>query len=87
MDKCAQSRGGVYAHEKYCDSYYRCDPNSGQPILENCPNGLAFAGYKRGFMQNCDYPFRVGCPDGERVMGREYSSYSIGVSKELTVYY
>lgn len=80
---CAKSRGVVYAHEKFCDYYYRCDRNSDKPILEMCPNGLAFAGYKRGIAQNCDYPFRVGCPE-DKVMGRKLERKSTRPS--LTVY-
>lgn len=71
---CAKSRGGLVPHEKFCDSYYKCDKNTGEAIMMNCPNGLAFAGYKRGMVSNCDYPFRVGCPEagGDKVMGRKY---------------
>lgn len=39
--------------------------------MQSCPNGLAFAGSKRGLTSNCDYPHRVGCPDGQRVMGQQ----------------
>ncbi|KAJ6222575.1 hypothetical protein RDWZM_001120 [Blomia tropicalis] len=66
---CARTKGGVIEHEQYCDSYYRCDRN-GNPILEQCPNGLAFAGHRRGLASYCDYPHRVGCPDGTKVMGQ-----------------
>ncbi|KAH9388140.1 Chitin-binding domain type 2 [Tyrophagus putrescentiae] len=71
-EMCAKARGGLVPHEKYCDAYYRCDKSTGQPVMVNCPNGLAFAGYKRGLVGNCDYPFRVGCPEagGEKVMGQ-----------------
>ena len=71
-DVCKQSKNGLIPHEEYCDFYYRCDRNSAdQPILEKCPNGLAFAGKGRGLQGNCDYPHRVGCPDGIRVMGQQ----------------
>ncbi|RWS31860.1 peritrophin-like protein [Leptotrombidium deliense] len=39
--------------------------------MNACPNGLAFAGSKRGVVGPCDYPHRVGCPDGTRVMGQK----------------
>jgi len=61
---------GSYPHEEYCDYYYNCDNTTGEAVLQACPNGLAYAGNKRGITQNCDYPHRVGCPDGQRVMGQ-----------------
>ncbi|RWS12165.1 peritrophin-like protein, partial [Dinothrombium tinctorium] len=62
--------GGLFPHEEYCDYYYECDSN-GEAFLQACPNGLAFAGSKRGVVGNCDYPHRVGCPDGTRIMGQK----------------
>lgn len=44
---------------------------NGEVIVQSCPNGLAYSGPKRGLIQNCDYPHRVGCPDGQRVMGQQ----------------
>lgn len=63
--------GSLFPHEDYCDYYYECDSATGDAVLQACPNGLAFAGSKRGLIQNCDYPHRVGCPDGTRVIGRK----------------
>lgn len=60
----------MFAHEEYCDYYYECD-GQGEVIVQSCPNGLAFSGQKRGLIQNCDYPHRVGCPDNQRVMGQQ----------------
>ena len=84
---CAKARGGLVPHEKYCDAYYRCDKSTGQPVMVNCPNGLAFAGYKRGLVGNCDYPFRVGCPEagGEKVMGRKWEITGIETFKSLII--
>lgn len=65
--------GAVFAHEEYCDYYYECDPTNDEPVLQACPNGLAFAGKGRGLTANCDYPHRVSCPDGTRVMGRKWT--------------
>lgn len=65
--------GAVFAHEEYCDYYYECDQATDEPILQACPNGLAFAGKGRGLASNCDYPHRVSCPDGTRVIGRKYN--------------
>jgi len=64
-------QGQLYPHEDYCDYYYECDPATGEAVLQACPNGLAFAGFRRGLVQNCDYPHRVGCPDGQRTMGQQ----------------
>lgn len=61
----------MFPHEEYCDYYYECV--NGEAIVQTCPNGLAFAGQQKGLASNCDYPHRVGCPDGSRVMGRKYS--------------
>lgn len=66
--------GSMFAHEEYCDYYYECDPANDEPVLQACPNGLAFAGKGRGLTGACDYPHRVSCPDGTRTMGRKYSS-------------
>jgi len=68
---CRNSRniGSMFPHEEYCDYYYECDSN-GEVIVQACPNGLVFAGAKRGLISNCDYPHRQGCPDGQRVMGQ-----------------
>jgi len=66
-----KNNGGLFPHDEYCDYYYECDPSTGEAILQACPNGLAFAGSKRGVVSNCDYPHRVGCPDGQRVMGQQ----------------
>lgn len=63
--------GAVFAHEEYCDYYYECDEATDEPLLQACPNGLAFAGFRRGLTSNCDYPHRVACPDGTRVIGRK----------------
>jgi hypothetical protein len=63
--------GGFFPHEEYCDYYYECESSSGEAIIQACPNGLAFAGHKRGLVTHCDYPHRVGCPDGTRVMGQQ----------------
>jgi len=63
--------GGLFPHEEYCDYYYECDTATGEAIIQACPNGLAFAGHKRGLVTHCDYPHRVGCPDGTRVMGQQ----------------
>ena len=65
-----KNNGGLFPHDEYCDYYYECDASTGEALLQACPNGLAFAGSKRGLMSNCDYPHRVGCPDGQRVMGQ-----------------
>jgi len=62
--------GGLFPHEEYCDYYYECDPATGEAVLQACANGLAFAGFKRGLVNNCDYPHRVGCPDGTKTMGQ-----------------
>lgn len=72
---CKNSNGGLFPHEKYCDFYYRCDRNQNRAILEMCPNGMVFAGHRRGSLNNCDYPFRVGCPNEDRVMGRKKSTH------------
>lgn len=72
---CRQNNGknaGFFPHDEYCDYFYECDSATGEAILQACPNGLAFAGAKRGLVNNCDYPHRVGCPDGQRVMGRKF---------------
>lgn len=69
--KSQHSAGYLYPHEEFCDMYYRCARNSEKPIMEKCPNGLAFAGRGRGLRGHCDYPFRVGCPDGTRIMGQQ----------------
>lgn len=66
--------GTLFPHEDYCDYYYECDSATGDAVLQACPNGLAFAGSKRGLIQNCDYPHRIGCPDGTRVMGQQPAS-------------
>lgn len=71
---CRANKGksnAVFAHEEYCDYYYECDPTNDEPVLQACPNGLAFAGKGRGLTASCDYPHRVSCPDGTRVMGRK----------------
>jgi len=68
---CRNNRNaGMFAHEEYCDYYYECDGN-GEVIVQACPNGLAYSGPRRGLISNCDYPHRVGCPDGQRVMGQQ----------------
>lgn len=59
---------GQFPHEDYCDYFYDCI--DGVATLQLCPNGLAFQGKGRGLIQSCDYPKRVGCPDGKRVMGQ-----------------
>lgn len=72
---CRSSKGksgSVFAHEEYCDYYYECDPATDEPVLQACPNGLAFAGKGRGLTGSCDYPHRVSCPDGTRTIGRKY---------------
>lgn len=61
----------MFAHEEYCDYYYECDPTNDEPVVQACPNGLAFAGKGRGLTTNCDYPHRVSCPDGTRIMGQQ----------------
>lgn len=66
--------GAVFAHEEYCDYYYECDEATDEPLLQACPNGLAFAGFRRGLTSHCDYPHRVSCPDGTRVIGRKFLS-------------
>lgn len=79
MNFCRANKGkggAVFAHEEYCDYYYECDPTNDEPVLQACPNGLAFAGKGRGLTTNCDYPHRVSCPDGTRVMGREYLPFA-----------
>jgi len=63
--------GGLFPHEEYCDYYYECDSSTGEAVIQACPNGLAFSGHRRGLVTNCDYPHRVGCPDGTRVMGQQ----------------
>lgn len=63
--------GAVFAHEEYCDYYYECDEATDEPLLQACPNGLAFAGFRRGLTSHCDYPHRVSCPDGTRVIGQQ----------------
>ena len=63
--------GGLFPHEEYCDYYYECDSGTGEALLQACPNGLAFATNKRGLRGNCDYPHRVGCPDGIKTMGQQ----------------
>ena len=73
---CRNKNSGVFQHEEYCDYYYECDSN-GEAVIEACPNGLAFAGHKRGLVTNCDYPHRVGCPDGTRVMGRKFNGIAL----------
>lgn len=65
--------GAVFAHEEYCDYYYECDEATDEPLLQACPNGLAFAGFRRGLTSHCDYPHRVSCPDGTRTIGRKYN--------------
>lgn len=68
--QCTKSnRVQLIPHERFCDYYYRCDGE--QLIEEKCPNGLAFAGHRRGMIEHCSYPYEVGCPDGIRVMGRK----------------
>ncbi|XP_022694380.1 protein obstructor-E-like isoform X1 [Varroa jacobsoni] len=60
---------GLFPHDQYCDYYYDCQ--DGEAVLQACPNGLAFAGKKKGLLENCDYPHKVGCPDEDsRVMGQ-----------------
>ncbi|XP_015907118.1 protein obstructor-E [Parasteatoda tepidariorum] len=68
-DICKKDNG-FYPHDDYCDYYYECV--DGVPYLQECPNGLAFAGVRRGLINHCDYPHRVGCPDQEtgKVMGQ-----------------
>lgn len=61
----------MFAHEEYCDYYYECDEATDEPLLQACPNGLAFAGFRRGLTSHCDYPHRVSCPDGTRVIGQQ----------------
>lgn len=71
---CRSSKGksgAVFAHEEFCDYYYECDPATDEPVLQACPNGLAFAGKGRGLTGACDYPHRVSCPDGTRTIGRK----------------
>jgi len=68
---CRNNKNGIFPHEEYCDYYYECDKDTGEAYVSACPNGLAFAGAKRGLTSNCDYPHRVGCPDGTRVMGQQ----------------
>ena len=67
----SKANNGMHPHEEYCDYYYECDPVTNEAVLQACPNGLAFAGAKRGITANCDYPHRVACPDGTRVMGQQ----------------
>ena len=67
---CKTGKRSLFPHEEYCDYYYECV--NGEAIVQTCPNGLAFAGQQKGLSNNCDYPHRVGCPDGARVMGRKY---------------
>lgn len=74
---CRNNKNGVFPHEEYCDYYYECDSATGEAFVSACPNGLAFAGAKRGLTSNCDYPHRVGCPDGTRVMGRKCALSSV----------
>ncbi|XP_055942882.1 protein obstructor-E-like [Argiope bruennichi] len=65
-----KTENGFFPHEDYCDYYYECI--DGVPYVQECPNGLAFAGMGRGLIDKCDYPHRVGCPDPEnnRIMGQ-----------------
>lgn len=75
LNFCRSSKGksgAVFAHEEFCDYYYECDPANDEPVLQACPNGLAFAGKGRGLTGACDYPHRVSCPDGTRTIGRKY---------------
>lgn len=68
-DQCIDKKGGVVAHEKFCDFYYRCD-REGQAHEERCPNGLAFVGKSNPLKEYCHYPHKASCPDGLRVMGQ-----------------
>ncbi|KAH9426546.1 protein obstructor-E-like [Dermatophagoides pteronyssinus] len=71
---CKNGKFRLVEHEKYCDYYYRCD-DDGHAVEEKCPNGLVFAGYRRGMIDNhCGYPYIVGCPDGVKVMGQSPSN-------------
>ena len=70
---CKNGKRTMFPHEEYCDYYYECI--NGEAIVQTCPNGLAFAGHQKGLNSNCDYPHRVGCPDGSRVMGRKCYIY------------
>lgn len=77
LNFCRSSKGksgAVFAHEEFCDYYYECDQTTDEPVLQACPNGLAFAGKGRGLTGACDYPHRVSCPDGTRTIGREYQA-------------
>ena len=80
---CKNGKRTMFPHEEYCDYYYECV--NGEAIVQTCPNGLAFAGQQKGLASNCDYPHRVGCPDGSRVMGRKcsFSSYTSYISINL----
>lgn len=68
-NKNCKKPDGLFPHDQYCDYYYDCQ--DGEAVLQACPNGLAFAGKKKGLLENCDYPHKVGCPDEDnRVMGQ-----------------
>lgn len=68
---CRDGKFRLIEHETYCDYYYRCE--DGHIIEQKCPNGLVFAGYRRGMIDHCGYPYIVGCPDGVKIMGRKLS--------------
>lgn len=75
---CQKTKTPTFPHAKFCDFYYICDRSGGGPpraYMEKCPNGLVYAGFQKGMIDNCDYPWKVGCPDGERVMGRKFFCY------------
>ncbi|XP_003745290.1 protein obstructor-E [Galendromus occidentalis] len=72
-NKNCKKPDGLFPHDQYCDYYFDCQ--NGEAILQACPNGLAFAGKKKGLLENCDYPHKVGCPDEDnRVMGQSPES-------------
>ena len=74
--EACQSGAKSTAHESACDLYYDC--YEGQGFLQQCPNGLVFAGDGRfGLIGECDYPHNIPCSGRGERSKYSHSNYDI----------
>lgn len=61
-DPCSV-KSKIVSDVNYCDRYWECVDGKAETF--DCPNGLIFAGAKRGLLENCDYPWRGDSCEGK----------------------